>query len=138
MTRFRSSQPVWRVYHGGYLRTPGRDDRECGDGGEPPSRRADRRARQGEGDGEDFAGVGAANDKWRTSSSSPERGGGPPRSGGGGVGTLRPDERFRPLRQPCGLPPPRSGEELTMSAHHPHAALHSAANVFNAYIGRRR
>src|SRR3546814_9563682 len=55
-------------------------------------------------------------DKWRTSSSSPERGGGPPRSDGGGVGTLRPDERFRPLRQPCGLPPPRSGEELTRSA----------------------
>src|SRR3546814_4117794 len=56
-------------------------------------------------------------DKWRTSSSSPERGGGPPRSDGGGVGTLRPDERFRPLRQPCGLPPPRSGEELRSEEH---------------------
>src|SRR3546814_996740 len=67
------AQPGARADHGGDLRNPGRDDRGSVDEGNPLSRQADRRARQGEGDGEDFAGVGAANDKWRTSSSSPER-----------------------------------------------------------------
>jgi hypothetical protein len=69
-----------------------------------------------------------------TFNTSPVRGGGP-RSGGGGVrasGKARRDGAHykQPLRQPCGLPPPRTGEVLNLRAfapsreakpHHPRA-----------------
>ncbi len=36
---------------------------------------------------------------------------------------MRHGARFRPLRHPCGLPPPRSGEDQEMAAPHPKTAI---------------
>jgi hypothetical protein len=55
---------------------------------------------------------GCCNDCARRCKSSPERGGGP--RSGGGVPSVRSSAvgKLGPLRQPCGLPPPRSGEDF--------------------------
>src|SRR3546814_8922697 len=67
----------------------------------------------------------------------PRNGEGDRPKGGGGVAAVRPDERFRPLRQPCGLPPPRSGEELATSAPHHKTDIRLYAAGFNPANHRR-